>query len=607
MGSGVFARLGGTISGKTAASVAAGVLVVGGAAGAGVWWTAQGKPHVVVVQRSASAEVPAGGEQSVIAACEKHETALGGGYAVGGGGFATAGEFVGAAWLAAAYNPGDAPVNLTSYALCVNAKPEFAPHQEFTPAAAHAFKDHSTKITNHDDGDIHDLSTDGPFAGAFRNTDARPVCPGGGFVMVGVEFRAGRKVPGRSVAPVPMDRMAMYEPTAGTPSTAAWRISVNPGTELSTGSFRMWNSEGAERRTSILDPQPPQSNYAVDVRPVCVQLRDVSIATATVDVGAGGTAEATVKCPKGRLVLGGGFQFPADNENAAGGPQRFFGDGWLYASADGPTPGKSGRPVKDWHVTGNNQQRAGIDYHDTVWMEHSDGETLTGNVYFDNHAHGAGDNELRSVPVPDRQKMVARAVCGTIDAEPTSPDNGAAPPTVNRPVLPPALDLAPSKSGPATSASPLPSGSPSPSVSPGGAPGASPTPRTPNSPGPTTGGPDQPPATQPGHSPSAQPQAPAVSIQQPGGGGRLRRGCEETFTGSARTRPGDRAITDPQATTWQIIGPNGPMTIGAGASGRFLVPLLADGTYPLVFSATDTASGLTGSARISVQITGCLR
>ncbi|MFE1412148.1 hypothetical protein ACIGFK_15135 [Streptomyces sp. NPDC085524] len=604
MSSGVFAKTVGTISGKTAAAVAAGVVVVGGAAGAGVWWTTQGKPHVVVVQRSASVQVPSGGEQSVVAACAKHETALGGGYAVAGGGFATTSEFVGAAWLSAAYNPGDAPVTLTSYALCVNAKPEFEPHQEFTGRAAHAFKDHSAKIARTDEGPLHDLSTDGPYTEAFRKALARPACTGG-FTMVGVEFRATRYLQGRAVAPVPMDMLTTDEALDGKPAPGHWTVSVNPGTELTPVSFRMWNSEGAERKTHVLDPQPPQSNYAVDLRPVCVRLKDVSIATATVAVGAGGTADATVKCPKGRLVLGGGFLFPADNERGAG-PQRYLGDGWLYASTDAPTPGASGRPVKDWHVTGHNQQQAGADYHDTVWIEHSDAETLTGNVYLDNHAHGAGDDRLRVFPAPDSQRMVASAVCGTIDAEPTSPDKGAAPPTVNRPVLPPALDLAPSKSGPAASPSALPGGSPSPS--PSGSPGASPTPRTPTTPGPTTGGPDQPPpATQPGHSPSAQPQAPAVSIQQPGGGGRLRRGCEESFAGTARTRPGDRAVTDPQATTWQIIGPNGPVTIGAGASGRFPVPLLADGTYPLVFSATDVASGLTGSARISVQITGCLR
>ncbi|WP_327130821.1 hypothetical protein OG311_05025 [Streptomyces sp. NBC_01343] len=49
------------------------------------------------------------------------------------------------------------------------------------------------------------------------------------------------------------------------------------------------------------------------------------------------------------------------------------------------------------------------------------------------------------------------------------------------------------------------------------------------------------------------------------------------------------------------------MALGAGASGRFLVPPLPDGTYKLVFTATDPAAGLTGSAEISVRIVGCIR
>ncbi|MFC9293696.1 hypothetical protein ACFTWH_06525 [Streptomyces sp. NPDC057011] len=610
MSAGLFAKAGAAISGKTAAVVAAGALVVSGAAGAGVWWAARG-PHLAVVQRSASVQVPAGGEQAIVAGCAKHETALGGGYAIDGNGFATTSEFIGAAWLAAAYNPGDAPVTLTSYALCVNAKPEFEPHQDFTPRAAHAFRDRGAKATSGDDGPIHDLSTDGPYAQAFRTAEARPACFGG-YTLVGVEFRAARSVTGRPVAPVPLDKLTTDEAADGKPAPGHWTVSVNPGTQLSTGSFPMRDSVAVERKTRILEPQPPQANFAVDLRPICVRLKDVSIATAAVAVGAGATADATVKCPKGRLVLGGGFLFPADNEGGDG-PQRFLGDGWLYASADGPTPGSSGRPVKDWHVTGHNQQRAGTPYHNSVWIEHSDAETLTGNGYFDDHGHSADDQLLRGSALPDSQRMVASAVCGTIDAEPTSPDEGTPPPAVTRPELPPSLDLAPSKAGPTPSSSPSPGASPSPSPSPStspnpsGSPGVSPTPRTPSTPGPTTGGPNRPPSTQPGRSPSAQPQAPAVSIEQPGGGGKLRRGCEEAFAGTARTRPGDRAITDPQATTWQIIGPNGPVTIGAGASGRFLVPLLADGTYPLVFSATDTAAGLTGSARISIQIVGCLR
>lgn len=98
-----------------------------------------------------------------------------------------------------------------------------------------------------------------------------------------------------------------------------------------------------------------------------------------------------------------------------------------------------------------------------------------------------------------------------------------------------------------------------------------------------------------------------MHIQQPAAGGQLRRGCEESFAGTARTRPGNQPVTDPQYTTWKINGPAGPVTLGAGASGRFLVPLLPDGTYQLVFSATDPAAGLTGTAEISVRIVGCLR
>ncbi len=49
------------------------------------------------------------------------------------------------------------------------------------------------------------------------------------------------------------------------------------------------------------------------------------------------------------------------------------------------------------------------------------------------------------------------------------------------------------------------------------------------------------------------------------------------------------------------------MAVGAGPSGGFLVPLLPDGTYPLVFTATDPDSGLTASAQVPVRIVGCIR
>ncbi|MER6776013.1 MULTISPECIES: hypothetical protein [unclassified Streptomyces] len=59
-----------------------------------------------------------------------------------------------------------------------------------------------------------------------------------------------------------------------------------------------------------------------------------------------------------------------------------------------------------------------------------------------------------------------------------------------------------------------------------------------------------------------------MNIQQRSGGGQLRRGCEESFAGTARTRPGEQPLSDPQYTSRRITGPNGPVALGAGASGR---------------------------------------
>ncbi|MFJ7206517.1 hypothetical protein ACIQWR_23665 [Streptomyces sp. NPDC098789] len=120
--------------------------------------------------------------------------------------------------------------------------------------------------------------------------------------------------------------------------------------------------------------------------------------------------------------------------------------------------------------------------------------------------------------------------------------------------------------------------------------------------------------SRPGNTPrtSAPPPPPTrttVTIDAPGSGAGLRRGCQEAFAGTARAHPGEQLITDPQRTGRQIQGPNGAVALGAGASGRFTVPLLPDGTYPLVFAATATApaSGLTGSAQVSVRIVGRIR
>ncbi|MCX5149500.1 hypothetical protein OHB36_22430 [Streptomyces sp. NBC_00320] len=609
MGSGVLAKLGSVITAKTAAVAAAGALVVSGAVGVGVW-AVNGGPQLVVVQRSASVSVPARGEQAAIAPCQAHEKALGGGYAVTGTGFATSSLFVGDAWLTAAYNPDDAPATLTSYALCINAKPQFLGGVNWSEQA-HAFHDRGNKMTSASGGGtIHDLTTDGPFADTAEHATAWPSCSGD-FTPVGIEFRAGRTVSGRAVAPAPLDSLTTKSAGAGVTNPVP-KVALNPGTRLSTAVFPLRSSEFITHQTRIEDPQPPEANYAVAVRPICVRLKSVSVATVKVAVAAGGSGDAAVSCPKGKLIVGGGFQFPADNESGGvEAPARFFGDGWLYAPTDAPAAGESsGSKVKAWHVTGRNQQKAGLDYYNSVWIEHSDRETLTGNGYFDTHGRGPDDQVLRALAVPDSQEMVASAVCATIDAKPTEPAKAPSPPVVTRPELPHALDPLPGATGGTGSASPsAPTPGASPTTSPTASPGTSPTPGSPNSPGtPTTGGPSRPATPSQGSSPTRQqPQAPTVSIQQPGAGGQLRRGCEESFAGTARTRPGSQPVTDPQYTSWRITGPNGPVTLGAGASGRFLVPLLPDGTYKLVFSATDPAAGLTGSAEVSVKIVGCLR
>ncbi|MFI1153163.1 hypothetical protein [Streptomyces sp. NPDC020817] len=610
MGSGVFAKLGSAVTVKTAAVAAAGALVVSGAVVSGVW-ALGGGPRLAVVQRSVSVPVAAGGERSAVAACQSHEKALGGGYAITGTGFATNSLFVGDAWLAAAYNPDAAPATLTSYALCVNAKPEFLGGGGWSEQV-HAYQDRGNKMTSASGGgSIRDLTTDGPFADAAKHGSASPSCPGD-FTSLGTEFRSGRTVTGRGVAPVPLDSLTTKSAYSDSAKAVPY-VRLNPGSRLSEATFPIHSSDFITHQTRIVDPQPPEANYAVTVRPICVRLGSVSVATVKVAVTAGGSVDAAVSCPKGKLVVGGGFQFPAANESGgAEAPVRFFGDGWLYAPADAPAAGEpSGHKVTAWHVTGRNGQKAGLDYHNSVWDEHSDPETRTGNGYFDTHRRGPDDQELHVSPVPDSQELVASAVCAKIDAKPTEPAKAPAPPSVSRPELPHALDPAPGGTGsaPPSSSPSVPPAGASPSASPSAPPGTTPTPGGPDSPGtPTKGGPPRPGTPSQSGSPTRQqPQAPAVNIQQPSAGGQLRRGCEESFAGTARTRPGDQPFTDPQYTSWRITGPNGPVALGAGASGRFLVPLLPDGTYKLVFSATDPAAGLTGSAEVSVRIVGCIR
>ncbi|MEU6866847.1 hypothetical protein ABZ924_26900 [Streptomyces sp. NPDC046876] len=605
MGSGFFARLGGAAGTKTAAVAAAGALAVTGAVGAGVWWAAANDtgPRLAVVQRSQSVAVAPGSEQSTLVGCQAHETPIGGGYAIDGAAFATSSYFLGDHWRAVASNPGEAAATLTVYALCINARVERQSGLDFTWQAP-AFRDRDNKVTAMGDGTlIRDLTTEGPYAYAAHHPTTQPSCAGG-YTPVATEFLADRTVTGKAAAPVPLEELAPRAAAPGATPTQ-WRVTVNPGTALSDRPFRLPRSEDVIRETRILDPQPPQANFAVGARPVCVRVKSSATATAQVAVAAGGRAEAVARCPKGTLVVGGGFAFPAPNESdGAEAPQRFLGDGFLYAAADAPARGEpTGRAVTAWHVTGVNQQKSGDLYRNSAWLEKSDRETLTGNAYFDNHGHGPDDQELRGATMPAQQPLIATAVCASFDAEPTSPSKTSLAPL--HPQVPPVgTSAGPSDSAASPGAGS--SGSPDagPSASPGqsASPGASATPRASVTPGPGQSSP--PPGN---NSPSPRPQSPQVAISQPQQGATLRRGCEESFTGSARTRPGDRPLTDPQYTAWRIKGPNGPVALGSGASGRFLVPLLPDGTYPLVFTATDPASGLTGSAEIPIRIIGCLR
>ncbi|MEW1910380.1 hypothetical protein AB0442_18305 [Kitasatospora sp. NPDC085895] len=601
MGSAVRTGAAGVLGGRTAAAVAAGALVLTGAVGAGVWW-ARTEPQLRVVQRNAQVALEAGGQRTAVAGCAANETALGGGYAVDGAGYATTSEFIGSsAWLAAAYNPGSAPVTLTVYALCVNAPVEFAPRGGYTRRAL-AFRDRVDKVTAGADGRIHDLTTDGPWAGLAGSALGTDTCVPG-FTMTGMEFRADRAVTGHGAAPLPLERLAPLDGSGTAPFS--WVASVNPGTRLASRTYPLQSSDSAERRTRIEDPQPPQANYAVGVRAICAKLKDVSVVTAQAAVAAGGTAELTVRCPKKTFAVGGGFGFTVAAAGGGARPQPYFGDGLLYASADGPPPDSSGHVVREWHLAGRNEQTAGTQFHNSVWIEHRSREELTGNGYFDARARGADDQELRGATVPASQQITAVAVCGTVDAPPTRPG-----PTVTAatPAVPlPSWDV-PTVPGPPTPATAGPSGSPGPAASAG----------TPTA-GPSAGGPSRTPGTTPrpgastvtapapGGSASVRPQPPVVAVTAPQQGGTLHRGCEETFTGTARTRPGDRPITDPQHTLWQITGPGGPVTLGTGGSGRFTVPLLADGDYTLDFAATDPDSGLVAHARTTVRIAGCLR
>ncbi|MFD0527359.1 hypothetical protein ACFQ1I_09055 [Kitasatospora arboriphila] len=532
-----------------------------------------------------------------MAGCAANETALGGGYAVDGAGYATTSEFVGSsAWLAAAYNPGSAPVTLTVYALCVNAPVEFAPRGGYTRRAL-AFRDRVDKVTMRADGRIHDLTTDGPWAGLASSALGTDTCIPG-FTMTGMEFRADRAVTGHGAAPLPLERLAPLDGSGTAPFS--WVASVNPGTRLASRTYPLQSSDSAERRTRIEDPQPPQANYAVGVRAICAKLKDVSVVTAQAAVAA--AARPNSPCGARRRPSRWAAVSASPWPPRAAAPVRSR----TSATACCTPPRTDRRPAAPGTSSGSGtspdatSRPCGTQFHDSVWIEHRNREELTGNGYFDSRARGADDQELRGATVPASQQITAVAVCGTVDAPPTRPG-----PTVTAaaPAVPPPSWDVPTVPGLPTPATAGPSGSPGPSASVGtptagpSVGGASRTPGATPRPGASTVT-----APAPGGSASARPQPPVVAVTAPQPGGTLHRGCEETFTGTARTRPGDRPITDPQHTLWQITGPGGPVTLGTGGSGRFTVPLLADGDYTLDFAATDPDSGLVAHARTTVRI-----
>ncbi len=552
----------GGLSTKTVVLATAGTLVVAGAAiGVGTYVFA---PKVTVVARSASVEVPAGGEQSAMAACLGHETAINGGFAVGGDAVPTRSMFVGtSAWLASAYNSGGTPVTLTAYAVCVNARVEVEGGLAWTKA--YAYRDRRDKVG----AAPTDLIKKAPFATLNRDGVGIAHCAGR---MIGMEFRADRAAAGRPVRPVP-PQGAWIDPAR------AW-VRLNPGTILSHELVELtdlWN-----RRTLVLESkQQPTHNYAVSLRPVCVTLPDVSIVEVTSDVPVGSSASAAVRCPKGRHAVGGGFDFP----EPPGDQVRFYEDGFLYASTSAPSPGDpSGKPVTGWRATGVNQERADTHYQNSVWhhLNDEDGEISTTSLGFmGDPSKAALAAPARTYPVPDHEAFKVRAACAKIDLEPTTPVDTT--PVVARPDLVPAIDL-PSIAPPASpSASASPKPSPSGSASPKPSPSLSPSPK-----------------------PSASAARPSVTVTKPVNGDQLCYGPNQ-FAGTARTRPANRMITDPHYLMWEIVTPSGRFPLGNGAAGTFEISpnQVPPDNNTVVFTATDPTSGLKTSVETAVWVVGC--
>jgi hypothetical protein len=318
---------------------------------------------------------------------------------------------------------------------------------------------------------------------------------------------------------------------------------------------------------------------------VCVTLPDVTIVTGATAVPAGSSADAVVRCPKGRHTVGGGFDFP----EPPGDQSRFYEDGFLYASTSAPSPGDpSGKRVSGWRTTGVNQERAGAHYQNSVWHhleEGDEGMTMTSFGFMGDPLASAHAAPARAFSVPDHEVLETRVACAKIDLEPTEPVDTT--PVIARPALVPVIDIpmaAPTSAPPSPSSKP--SASPSPSSKPSPSASRSPRPR-------------------PTPSPSAAP--PNVTVVAPADGDQLCYGPNQ-FAGTAVTKPGNTPITDPQLLLWEIETPGGGrFPLGSGATGTFEISpnQVPPDNSTVVFTATDPASGISASVEVEVWVVGC--
>ncbi|HEX6872830.1 MAG TPA: hypothetical protein VF163_17170, partial [Micromonosporaceae bacterium] len=489
-------NLAGLATTKGVVSIVAGTLVVGGAVAGGLSYVNR-EPALAVVQRSASATLAAHSDGSTTANCASHETALSGGFALTGPAFATTSMRTAPGsrdWVVAAHNPTDSAVTLTAYVVCVNAKVNV-----FTgsPSQIRAYSDRAAdKIL----GGSNDLTTIEPMKNWYGE-HVNPRCPAG-TALVGFQFRAGRTVDWLAVAPVPLTALL---PESGSTSM----VYTNSGSDLSWNSLALSTTE-VTRHTRIFNPQPPQWNYELQVFPECAQIAKITVASMEVDVAAGGSAESAVRCPTGSSPVGGGFDF-RDHHSfgySATIAAEFIGDGWLFATTNAPARGEaSGTRVKAWYVTGVNQQVAGSYWEDTAWTHRAGSVTEPEYLYLNNKAASPGDTFFRGhgSAIPAARPMTVNVVCATIDAVPTEPAK-APEPTTPRPVLPPAIDLAPTAVVPTTVVDGIPPTAITIGVPPSQPPAVTPVPTT--TPSPSA-------SVTPAPTRTTQPQPPSVTINQP--------------------------------------------------------------------------------------------